>query len=54
MVRHVLQTVLPWLSLREALDQWEEISADLAERPRKRKRQEELLLDLEDEFMLTS
>ena len=51
MFRQVLQTVMPWLSLRETLDQWEQISADLAELPRKRKFQEEILLDLEDDFM---
>jgi hypothetical protein len=51
MVRQVLQTVMPWLSLGETFAEWEQISADLAERPRKRKFQEELLLDLEDDFM---
>jgi len=51
MFRQVLQTVMPWLSLRETLDQWEQIADDLAVPKRKRKCQVKLLLDLEDDFM---
>ena len=51
MFRQVLQAVMPWLSLRETLDQWEQIADDLALPRRKRKRQVELLLDLEDDFI---
>jgi hypothetical protein len=49
MFRQVLQAVMPWLSLQEALDEWAQISADLSEPRRKRASQEETLLDVEDE-----
>jgi hypothetical protein len=49
MFRQLLRAVMPWLSLRETLDQWHHISADLAEPLRNRKSHEEKLLDAEEE-----
>ena len=49
MFRQLLRAVLPWLSLRETLDNWGQISSDLAEPSRKRRSQEEKLLETEEE-----
>jgi len=49
MLRQLLRAVMPWLSLQETLDQWQHISADLAEPLRNRKSHEEKLLDAEEE-----
>ncbi|MGA2867278.1 MAG: hypothetical protein ABSF95_22605, partial [Verrucomicrobiota bacterium] len=47
-LRQVLRAVVPWLPLRQMLDEWEQIAADLAEPPRKRKSQEEIFIDAEE------
>jgi hypothetical protein len=49
MFRQVLRAIMPWLSLRETFDGWEQISADLSEPWRKRRSQEEILLDAEED-----
>jgi len=46
--RQVLQAIRPWLPLKQMLKHWEGISAGLAEPPRRRKSQEELLLEAEE------
>jgi hypothetical protein len=38
----VLQAIMPELSLKEMLANWQEISNDLAESPRKRQSQEQI------------
>jgi len=40
----VLQAIIPGLSLQDMLANWQEISEDLAESPRKRKSQREIFL----------
>ena len=50
MFRQLLRAVMPWLSLRETIEAWGQISADLAEPPRDRKSHEEKLLEAEEEF----
>jgi len=44
----VLQAIRPWLPLKQMLKHWSEISADLAEPPRKRKLQEQIFMGRED------
>ena len=43
-----MQAIRPWLPLKQMLKHWGRISAALAEPPRRRKSQEDLLLEAEE------
>jgi len=45
MLRQVLRAIVPPLALRDTLQQWSDIRHRLAEAPRKRKFQEQTLLE---------
>jgi hypothetical protein len=49
MFRQLFRAVMPWLSLRETIEAWGQISDDLAEPPRDRKSHEQKLLEAEEE-----
>ena len=49
MFRQLLRAIMPWLSLRETIEAWGQISAHLAEPPRDRKSHEAKLLEAEEE-----
>ena len=51
MFRQVLRAVMPWFSLQETLDQWAQISSDLAEPRRQRATQEEIWCEAEEEML---
>jgi hypothetical protein len=50
MFRQLLRAILPWLSLRETIEAWAEISADLAEPLRERESHEERLIEADEEL----